>query len=242
MPSKTSKSINRYVAFKLDGGGIDRIVSIFSQYERGYNIKFKLSDKSVVSTDDVNVLKKFPNINERRIQEVSFKADFALNKPSIEITFSYAEGAGARINYDLSGDDKDVLHISSEFETLISSLKLIYSPLVVRNNYAIGAEFVLKGLLFTLMVSLSLIIIFYKDNIPPSAPIHKALNLIWYIFVSSLFYMPILRFLFPPTCFAIGQGVNRYEAKTFWRITVLLALVIGVVGSLVAVKLEWLVK
>lgn len=242
MPSKTSKSIIRYVAFKLDGGGIDRIVNIFTHYERVLNIKFQLSDKSVINTDDVNVLKNFANINERRINSVRFKTEFASNKPSIEIVFSAEIDNGAQIYYDISGDDKEVLHISNEIETIISSLKPVYSGLVVRNNYAIGVEGALKICIFIFIVSITLIILFSKENIPPAAPIHKVSVWVWYIFVASMIYMPILRFLFPPTCFAIGQGINRYEAKKFWRITVLLALAIGVIGSLAAVKLEWLVK
>jgi hypothetical protein len=89
---------------------------------------------------------------------------------------------------------------------------------------------------------LSIVVFYQKEGLSKTSMLSISHEWSFYLFLASQIYLPVLRFLFPPTSFAIGQGIQRYETKKFWRVTVGLSLVVGVIGSLVAVKLEWLVK
>jgi hypothetical protein len=242
MPSKTSKSITRYVSFRVNEGTIDRIFNIFHQYGQSVSIKMQLSDNSELRTDDIDDIKKFANTKNRRIISLEFNSSYKSDGPSIELSFKEYESVGACIDYKLSGENRDVVHISNEIETIITFSKPIYSFLVTRSHYAIGVEIGLKIILLPLIVaSIILSKLFIEEAIIQNY-ITNIMIFIWGVWIFIIVYLPILRFFIPPASFEVGQGIARYEMKKFWRIGVLLSLIIGIIGSLLAVKLEWLVK
>jgi hypothetical protein len=90
---------------------------------------FACSDDSVITAgDDLNRLLTFPNSDIRRIVRVKlnngYKSDTRLEFDAWE-----AFSVDPRITYEIVGEDKDVLHLSSQLDQILANCFLWYSPI-----------------------------------------------------------------------------------------------------------------
>ncbi|MCP8937339.1 hypothetical protein NK718_02325 [Alsobacter sp. SYSU M60028] len=241
MAIETRKTVDRYIAFKIESEIIDRIAELFARDGLQPSIVFNMSDDTEISTNSFDELKKFPNTKERRIEEVKASSLYS-QSPRIELTFRDAEEYGGKVSYTVTGEDRTVLHLTSEIDSIISAARMWWTPIVSRTPYLKGVESGSQGALLILSSVCMLMTMSGSLSDATRASLTTAWQTMAGVFLVWSGINWTARFIFPAASFATGQGVGRFKMRENWRLLVLLATVVGVAGGLITLKLEWLVK
>ena len=98
-----------------------------SEQHGNAKITINCSDGSLIETDDLDTLVTFPNTRHRRILGVSLISGF--NLPS-RVTIEIDGSNGAKIRYQIVGEDKDVVFLSERISEVLRASFTWYSPII----------------------------------------------------------------------------------------------------------------
>ncbi|MGD0639957.1 MAG: hypothetical protein ABR878_00770 [Roseiarcus sp.] len=242
----TTKRHECYQAFDLDVAAIDTIWKIIQDYGHSPKVVFSCSDNSTIESLNLDTLTKFTNTDDRQICSVTFRCT-GYAPPQIELSFTRYKDYGACIKYSISGDDKDVLHVSRSLNDVIRNCGVWYSTLTAMSPYEYGARsasLTALGLALLLIVVVSFYFIYISPEIMKSDSVRNATIIIGGISNILLFFISIVRFsnpiiqkLFPPAVFEIGVGMKRSESSKYWRNFIGGGVILAILTGLAAIGL-----
>jgi len=211
-----------------------------------YTVLF--SDSSSLACSSADEVLGLQNSRERQITSIWIDTSYR-SEPRIEIKFIALPYLDP-VEYQVSGNEKDVFYASSRLDEYFSGLRQWYSLVVSANfkTFFIYAAIVLPiGLFFSFWLR-DLIGIDFTRDAGNSGDDNESLRdislfTLWFVSipvaVSAGLYLldRIRRWLFPSGTFAIGNGVDRHNrtvaVQKLFGGSILLALAVSLVGSFI---------
>lgn len=201
-----------------------------------YVVQF--SDGSNLRTISLDEILNLPNSPERRITSITVNTPSWYRYLTARVSFrSYSTLPS--VEYEVSGEASAALHLADKLDQRLLGLRQWYTP-ILRVNFFYMALLLVFGLILYATVAATV------NDTPNDANLtwwQASLGLFLY-FVAPLLVATFLdwlrRKLFPTSTFAIGQGVGRNKTLNFWRVAVLLALLVSVISGLIVEGLLFL--
>jgi hypothetical protein len=245
----TTQVVKQYnQAFELDPDTLSAIWGVITDSkqrdgepeERKPYVSFECSDGSTIDDDNLVTLLSFPNVRARHIVSITLRTEFYNTEPDVQVTVSARRAGNPRIEFKVSGDDKNVVHAKSKLEELVSNTRLWYSPLAC---ISAGTEGGLAALTFFggIMFALASQYAFFTQRSVGAGIGASIISVVFFLF--SFTGMRLLRWFFPPAVFAIGYGSQvadrAAKRRHFFGVVVLVGGALSIVTSLLA---NWLSK
>lgn len=197
-----------YVAFSFSASLLEFMVKKFSELEIRCSVEISLKDGKRIKYEndfDKNRLTKLYNDNIKSIEFI--KVYERTNNERFNLSFNSDSSTGAFIEYKISAPYKRFLVYEEFAGDVIRICKLWYSPIVIRNNYlvgAIGALQVIASFVFAAFVVWDLI-----NNILSETFV---ISIIIFYLMLQFFFFPnmLLRILLRPAIFE-GSVESRWK-------------------------------
>jgi hypothetical protein len=236
-PATTTKNWEKYQAFQITTKEIQALWTAVSQNSSHAKLTFGCSDGSAIATTDADSVLKFPNSRTRSISRIEFDNGYGSDL-RIRVVFESTAGF-SKIQYQLAGDDKAVLHKAREIEEIIETCRVWYSSIAASPfaRGALTASFYFIGFIGSFWAFVAL------NHGTKGMP--RILNYLP-ILLSPFYLVALLAnrwipWMFPPAVFAIGDGIRRARNSAFLRrfvgVTLLAGLILSVAGRFVEVTL-----
>ena len=222
VPFVTTKSEPFKSAFRVDPVALRRLVDLLekevlqqielSKYrERVIEYDVKLSDGSNLSTTDLDEVLELENSRRRHITSIVLSTPYA---DSIRATVKLSNDSPP-VSYDLRGEDKEVVSLSSKLDENLIGLRQWYS--FVARYSVLGLLFLLYALAFVAAFTLSAADAFFPSLVPEGSGGSETsardqfsfVLVVWSALLVGLTLDVFRKLLFPIATFAIGQGAKR---------------------------------
>lgn len=253
--ASTRKPGTPKIAFLLDEKSFRQLVALIEDLTSSESLDYsvRLSDGSSVTFDSADEVLSVQNSRERQITSIWIDTAYR-SEPRIEVKFQAARYLDP-VEYQVSGNEKDVFHASARLDEYFSGLRQWYSLIV---SAGFKMYYVYIAIMFPIAIFFSLwlgdlIGIDFTSDAGNSDDDHSsfrevALVTLWLIApgvtvpVGASLLDRIRRWLFPKGTFAIGNGVDRHDktvaARKLFGGGILLALAVSLLGSWVFSQLS----
>jgi len=237
MPITTNKSKSLKIAYYFDKDALEKLLVILNDTKEEIEISITCSEGSNIKFDNKEQLLQFSNAKSRKIDSIIFKTPW---KSEIGIVIKISNNNYSSVNYEISGNDKDVFYLSSKLDDYFDSLRLWYTKIAF-------ADFVTT--FFVFFIALYFLIQFYvifcfnaSQTKTVSTDTKQTLYYKSIIELSPIFILAfgtfvnkIRSFLFPYSNFGIGDGIFRYNlsknCRTFIGVSFAFTLVMGILTN-----------
>ena len=244
VPLVTTKSESFKSAFRVDPDALRRLVGLLdnevlrqielSKYrERVIEYVVELSDGSNLSTTDLEEVLNLENARRRHITAVSLATPYA---DSIRATVKLSNDSPP-ITYNLRGDDKEVVSLSSKLDEHLTGLRQWYS--VVARYSLFGLLAALSALVFFAAYVFLLADVVFPNLVTDGGASEADESRIQGTFIAATISVYVLAFLldrlrtllFPRATFAVGQGAKRDKTLSGLRVGAITVVAIPVLIS-----------
>jgi hypothetical protein len=242
MTQRTTKIKSFKIAYFLDQKGIERIVCILKESSPELKLTIECSDGSSIEFSAPEELFEFTNSELRRMQSLTLTTPWG-KEPLINLRFRSSKYLPS-IEYEISGDDKNVFYYSGKLDECISTYRLWYTPFAF-----LDFIYVLVGGVLIGIVTLLLWAFFSMRDSELSQTVndkktYRAIfeQIVFWLSLSSIFLIGaganfFRNRLFPISNFLIGEGISRFNRLEFRRRTIGIGFILSIIASVVATLL-----
>lgn len=165
MPPRTRKPGTPKIAFLLNEQGFRQLVALIQELTSSDDLEYtvRLSDDSSITCSSADEALAVQNSTQRRITSIWIETGYS-SDPRIQVKFQ-SQWYMQPVEYEVSGNEKDVFHASARLDEYFSGLGQWYS-LISSSRYNKFALPVILALLLSLAPSLARQLI---DDPAPSA-------------------------------------------------------------------------
>lgn len=235
MPPTTTKPGTPKIAFLLNEQRFRQLVALIQGLTSTDDLEYivRLSDGSSITCESADEVLGVQNSRERRITSIWIDTSYR-SEPRIRVRFQsrfYLEP----VEYEVSGNEKDVFHASARLDEYFSGLRLWYSPMVSL-GFKIYGVYAIIVILLSLLVQDWLTRLANANEVALDIEASLLLSLL-VTAVLTIICFPVLErlrtWLLPNGTFAIGDGLDRQNNLVRTRRVIggaILTLVLGAVG------------
>lgn len=223
--------------FVLDAENLNALHALLS--EIGQPIEYQVNCRDGATRNmDIERLRQYDNLPATAIQSIRVWAYNASNGASLMLKMANARPfSGSPVNIMLDGKEPWVVEMNTKLRDRLLHMRPAYARLALMPWWgAFAAYSALVALVLFMLIKWSVIEIVWGKQNQPLTQADIALMLGALVFsVALAFALNYLQsILFPSGVFALGHGVKRQAVMTFWRVGVVAALLVGIIGSMTA--------
>jgi hypothetical protein len=223
MENETSKTRQLKIAFLLDPESLRNLQTLLSEIEGTLEYKVKFSDGSTVKYFDMEEIIAQPNAGNKFIVALIASGEGLLGR---SVFLTMRGDPEPSVEYTLTGVQRDVGYFSDKLDDWIASCTRQYS-MFYSSSLGVVLAFCIVALPF-----------FLAGRVTKAFPISTTHwqpygSLATLVAVGAIEYWTLK--LFPRATFAVGYGAKREQLFSGFRVSVLLAIAVGL-GT------EWLVR
>lgn len=221
------------IAFVLDARTLHRIADLFTEIvleqiefdkhtsKKKIEYRLELSDGTTFTTPNIEEVLGLPNSPARQIRAIDVSTPYSAKEARATVAFK--NEMIAPVYYDLRGEERDVLSLSSKLEDEIAGTRQWYTRVTSDRLFLMllvyGSTIVwLLALAFTILPLFTNL----RETIQSSNVLFVSTNILLVLILIVLIALLLLGYkLFPVGTFAIGQGVQRHQRLKTVRIVIL---------------------
>jgi hypothetical protein len=211
------------------------------------SLSMRCSDGSTIDSEELETLLNFPNTRLRQITKLRFRNGYR-GQPRIELELSNKLLYGPTIEYEVMGNDQDVIYSVEKLEEQIASAFQWYAFIYRTPNFIKFMLELLGYVLGPVIIVFGLLGMLDQSSKTPHVLVFGLTLPIFVITIGIIFLCVslavkrLIPWIFPPAIFAIGYGAQQAERvvnrQRMVLGTLIFGLLVGIVASLIANKIS----
>jgi hypothetical protein len=222
-------------AFVVERELVEKLCSLIVNHVGKVTITVECTDEVEREFASSTELNAYDNLSSRSIRSMRVSGRSKDYETSASLGFG---PNGAFFSITAPSDDL-VVKMRQEVQDIAREMRPWFSPFATVNMFVIAAGFLI---LLWLGITVGQALGFIADSGKPSTESGRSDAQGWLVIITYFGMFAVLHELqtriFPVTTFALGQGKQRHENREKMRLSVVVALVVSVIASLIVLPLQ----